>query len=83
MTRIVLTNEDRRIVRGLLDVYIKAPLYPRLSLQAVDRTRRWAFGETMTQIANDEGVRVARVSRQVRQLAFQVMELNNEPKKEQ
>lgn len=69
----MLTNDRRKIVRENLDLYSKAPLYP-FTQQQLDRTRRWAFGETQTEIANSEGVGLGRVNHSVRTLALRVLE---------
>lgn len=69
-----LTNEDRRLVREYIEEYVKHPLYP-IRGRALQRTKRWAHGESMSDIAEDEGVNPVSVSQSVRNLALKVLEM--------
>lgn len=69
----ILTNEHRKLVRRRLDLYMKAPLYP-VSAKAERRVSRWAYGETITEIAKSEGVGKSRVSRSVSTVAWRILE---------
>lgn len=75
-----LTNSDRKIVREWLELYEKTPLYPGTS-KSLQRTRRWAFGETYSDIAKDENVGLGRISFSVRTIAMRIIEFSKQVEK--
>lgn len=68
-----LNNDDRWALRKYLDEYAEHPYAPILG-KTLDRTRDWAFGMTMKQIADQEGVSTSTVSKSIISLAYHVLE---------
>lgn len=61
-----ITSKDKRLVKEHLNRYVQADGQKELSLEAYKRATMWAEGMTLAEIAAEEGVSQATVSKTVR-----------------